>query len=270
MTHTSRDLFDLTGRVALITGSAGILGPEFAAALGAYGARVAMTDRDEEACHRAAQAVREETGAEVLPLKLDVADEAAVARVVAEVHQAFGEIGILINAAASKSPGYFRPLVDYDRSDWEHVLAANLTGMFLVTKHVVPHLIAKKRGTIINIASMYGVVGPDPSLYVGSWYLDQEINTPPIYAATKAGVLGFTRHLATTLAVHGIRANAVSPGGVESGQNETFLSRYAERSPIGRMARREELRGPIVFLASDASSYMTGHNLVVDGGWTIR
>ncbi len=270
MAETRRDLFDLTGRVALITGSAGILGPQFAAGLGAHGARLAMTDRDGEACRRAAQAVREETGAEVLALPLDVADEAAVARVVAEVLGVLGEIGILINAAASKSPGYFRPLPEYDRGDWEQVMAANLTGMFLVTKHVVPHMIERKWGSVINIASMYGVVGPDPSLYIGSWYLDQEINTPPIYAATKAGVIGFTRYLATTLAVHGIRANTVSPGGVESGQNPTFLERYAERSPIGRMARREELRGPIIFLASDASSYVTGHNLIVDGGWTSR
>jgi NAD(P)-dependent dehydrogenase (short-subunit alcohol dehydrogenase family) len=266
----SQSLFDLTGRIALVTGGGGILGPEFAAALAGHGARVALTDRDGEACRRAAEAVVEETGAEVLPLELDVSDEAAVAGVVQEVNRAWGDIVILVNAAATKSPGYFRPLIEYDRSDWEHVMAANLTGMFLVTKHVVPQMMAARRGSIVNIASMYGVVGPDPGLYVGSWYLDQEINTPPIYAATKAGVIGFTRHLATTLAAHGIRANAISPGGVESGQNQTFLERYAERSPIGRMARREELRGPMVFLASDASSYMTGHNLVVDGGWTIR
>jgi NAD(P)-dependent dehydrogenase (short-subunit alcohol dehydrogenase family) len=265
-----RSLFDLSGRVALVTGASNILGPEFSAALAEFGARVAMMDVDGPACAAAAERIRLEFGAEVEAHVGDVTDETAVATVVARVAERWGGIDVLVNAAATKSPGYFRPFQEYARADWDRVLEVNLTGMFVVTRQVLAGMVARGRGSIINIASQYGVVGPDPSLYEGSWYLDQVINTPAVYSASKAGVIGFTRHLATTLAGQGVRANAITPGGVFSGQNETFVQRYAERCPMGRMARREELRGAALFLASDASSYVTGHNLVVDGGWTVK
>ena len=268
MTFSLRAQFDLTGRVALITGAANILGPEFAAALAEFGARLALADINAEACSRVAQEIGEAHGTKTLAIVTDVADEPAVAAMVEQVLSAFGCIDILINAAATKSPDYFRPLIGYRLEYWNQVMAVNLTGMFLCTKHVVPHFIDQKQGNIINIASIYGVVGPDPRIYEGSWYLDQQINTPPVYAASKGGVVNFTRYLATTLAMHNIRANCITPGGVFSGQNETFVERYSTRVPLGRMANRQELRGAILFLASDASSYVTGHNLVVDGGLT--
>jgi len=268
MTFSLRAQFDLTGRVALITGAANILGPEFAAALAEFGAHLALADINAEACTRVAQQVGETYGTKTLAIVTDVADKSSVIAMVEQMLSAFGRIDILINAAATKSPDYFRPLTEYNLEDWNQVMAVNLTGMFLCAKHVVPHFIDQKQGNIINIASIYGVVGPDPRIYEGSWYLGQRINTPPVYAASKGGVVNFTRYLATTLAPYNIRANCITPGGVFSGQNETFVERYSARVPLGRMANREELRGAVLFLASDASSYVTGHNLVVDGGWT--
>jgi NAD(P)-dependent dehydrogenase (short-subunit alcohol dehydrogenase family) len=265
-----QQLFDMSGRVAIVTGAGGILGPQFSAALAEFGARVALVDRSPEACQSAAAAIRSEFGTDTLALTADVSQETQIAAAVAAVMQAWGRVDVLVNAAASKSPGYFRPLAEYALEDWQQVMGVNLTGMFLATKHVVPHLIAQGKGSIVNIASIYGVVGPDPSLYEGSLYEGQPINTPPIYAASKGGVVNFTRYLATTLATHGIRANAISPGGVFSGQNDEFTRRYGERAPLGRMAKREEMKGALLYLASDASSYVTGHNLVVDGGWTAR
>jgi len=268
MTFSLRAQFDLIGRVALITGAANILGPEFAAALAEFGAQLTIVDINGEACAQVAQQIQKTYGTKVLAIHADVSDEQAVATMVERVLSAFERIDILINAAATKTPNYFKPLAEYNLEDWNQVMAVNLTGMFLCVKHVVPHFIGRKQGNIINIASIYGVVGPDPRIYEGSWYLDQQINTPPIYAASKGGIVSFTRYLATTLAPHNIRANCITPGGVFSGQNETFVERYSARVPLGRMARREELRGAVLFLSSDASSYVTGHNLVVDGGWT--
>jgi len=268
MTFSLRTQFDLTGRVALITGAANILGPEFAAALAEFGAQVALADINGEACVRVAQKVSETYGTKTLATTADVTDEQEVVAMVEKVLSTFGHLDILINAAATKTSNYFKALAEYSLADWERVMAVNLTSMFLCAKYCVSHFIDRKQGNIINISSIYGVVGPDSRIYEGSWYLNQQINTPPVYSASKGGVVSLTRYFATTLASHNIRANCITPGGVYSGQNEMFVDQYRARVPLGRMARREEMRGAMLFLASDASSYVTGQNLIVDGGWT--
>ena len=265
MTSNLRDQLSLEGRVALITGAGNILGPEFAAALAEFGADLALADVDEEGRESAAKSVRDSYGVRALAVAVDVADEASVNRMVEAVITEYGKIDVLICAAATKS-GSTKALHEYSLADWEHDLGVNLTGMFLSAKYVIPHFIEQKSGAIVNIASIYGIRGPDSRIYEGSLYMGKQISTPPTYAASKGGVLALTRYQATTLARHGIRANCVTPGGVFSGQNEAFVARYSDRVPMGRMANRAELRGPVAFLASDASSYVTGHNLVVDGG----
>lgn len=261
-------LFNLDGRVALVTGSTHIIGPQICDVLAEHGARVVVVDIDEEGAQRVSKDIEARHGASSLAVRADVADEADVRAAVRATLDEFGRVDVLVNGAAAKTPGYFASLDEYGYDDWKRVLDVNLGGAFLCAKHVAPAMRAQGGGSIINIASIYGVVGPRPSIYEGSEYESRAINTPPVYSASKAGLIGLTRWLATTLAPDGIRANAVTPGGVQSGQNETFVERYSLNAPLGRMARPQELRGAVLLLASDAASYVTGHNLVVDGGWT--
>lgn len=268
MSFRLADAFNLRGRVAVITGAANILGPEFAAGLAEYGATVILLDLAGERCAEVAAELASDYQVATEAHTIDVADEDAVSRVFTDIDDRHGRLDILVNAAATKTPNYYRALAEYELEDWNRVMAVNLTATFLCVKHAIAVFSRQRSGTIINVASQYGVVGPDPRIYEGSWYLDQRINTPAVYAASKGGVVNLTRYLATTLAPIGVRVNCLSPGGVSSGQNDEFIRRYSERVPLGRMARREELRGSMLFLASDASSYVNGHNLVVDGGWT--
>jgi len=187
-----------------------------------------------------------------------------VAHLVKQVSTAFGRIDILINNAAAQPPGFSTPLEDYSLDVWNRVIAVNLTAQFLMVQAVGPIMLERQKGSIINISSTYGVVGPNQHVYEGS-----QFNTPAVYSASKAGVLGLTRYLATYWAEKGIRVNSITPGGIFRGHTDPFLGNYCSRVPMARMGREDELCGAIVYLASDASSYVTGHNLVVDGGWTI-
>jgi NAD(P)-dependent dehydrogenase (short-subunit alcohol dehydrogenase family) len=148
-------------------------------------------------------------------------------------------------------------------------MAVNLDAMFLVAREVGSLMASRRRGSIIQTASIYGVVAPDPRIYEGSQYLGRAMSTPPAYSASKAAVIGLTRHLAAYWGPSNVRVNAITPGGVESGQNEAFKTRYSARVPLGRMAEADEMVGALIFLASDASSYVTGQNIVVDGGLTV-
>jgi NAD(P)-dependent dehydrogenase (short-subunit alcohol dehydrogenase family) len=256
------ELFDVRGRVAAITGGAGNLGSVFARVLAGAGAKIALLDVREDMLARAAGELRS-AGADVEPVICDVGDSAAVERAIAAVKKRFGRLDVLVNNAAGKSDHFFSDLEALPIEDWESVLRTNLTGPFMVTKAAIPLLRASGHGSIVNIASIYGVVSPDPRVYEGT-----TIQTPPVYPASKGGLLALTRYTAIYHAKDGIRCNAITPGGVEAGQAKSFIDRYRARVPLGRMARADELAGALLYLASDASSYVTGHNLVVDGGWT--
>jgi NAD(P)-dependent dehydrogenase (short-subunit alcohol dehydrogenase family) len=184
----------------------------------------------------------------------------------------FGAVHVLHNNAATKTDdldAFFAPFETYGLAQWRKVMSVNLDGMFLVAQAVGRRMIEQGTGgSVICTASVYGMVAPDPRIYEGSNYMGLAINTPAVYSASKAGVIGLARHLAAHWAPHKIRVNVLTPGGVESGQNDAFLRRYADRVPLGRMGRAGELEGALLYLASDASSYMTGQNLVVDGGLT--
>jgi NAD(P)-dependent dehydrogenase (short-subunit alcohol dehydrogenase family) len=256
------DLFDLTGRVAAITGGAGNLGTVYACVLAGAGAAVALVDLDEDALAQKATALRD-VGARVETFRCDVGDATGVTATFDRIAERFGRLDVLVNNAAAKSPHFFADLEALPIEDWRMVLEANLTGPFLCTKAAIPLLRASKHGSIINIASIYGIVSPDPRIYRGS-----SIETPPVYAASKGGVIALTRYVAVYHARDGIRCNTLTPGGVEAGQEATFVAQYSARTPLGRMASAGEMAGAVLYLASDASSYVTGHNLVVDGGWT--
>ena len=269
------NLFDLQGKVAIVTGGAGILGKGFSKVLAAYGANVAVVDVNGAAAVAQADVLKEECpGQDFLAISCDVSNPDNVAAMVGQVVERFGGIDILHNNAASKTAdldAFFAPFEDYSLAQWREVMSVNLDGMFLVIQAAGRQMVAQGRGgSIIQTASVYGVVGADQSIYEGSRYLDHQINTPAVYSASKSGVIGLTRHLASYWGSNGIRVNTLSPGGVESGQNDQFLQRYGARVPLGRMARIDEMQAALLFLASDASSYVTGQNIVVDGGLTCR
>lgn len=257
----------LDGQVAVVTGGAGILGRVFCRALADAGARVAVLDLFAEA----AQSAAGEIGESAAGFACDVADPASVEAAIAAVMARFGRIDVLVNNAATKTGdirAFFEPFETYSLDTWREVMGVNIDGMFLMAQAVGREMLKAGSGRIIQTASIYGLVGPDSRIYDGSEYLGGPINTPAVYSASKAAVVGLTRWLATHWADKGIRVNCLVPGGVSSGQNGVFDQRYSERVPMGRMARAEEMAGPMLFLASPASSYVTGQVLAVDGGWT--
>jgi NAD(P)-dependent dehydrogenase (short-subunit alcohol dehydrogenase family) len=261
------DRFRLDGKVALLTGGCGILGRRFAHGLAAAGAHVVVVDVDEAAV----QGLAAELPTLSIGLACDVTDAAAVERCVQTAMDRFGRIDVLHNNAASKSRdqgAFFAPFEEYSLATWREVMAVNIDGMFLVAQAAGKRMAAAGRGSIIQTSSIYGLVGPDNRIYEGSHYLGGPINTPAVYAASKAAVIGLTRWLATYWAERGVRANCLVPGGVSSGQNSTFSERYSQRVPMGRMAEADELVPALLYLASDASSYVNGQVLAVDGGWT--
>ena len=247
----------------MITGGSGVLGTVFARALADQGAQIVIADIDEGRSIACAAEIAKSSGRRCLGISLDVSDQVVVEGAIRLVEDTFGRIDILINNAAAQPPGMFARLEDYSVDVWNKVMAVNLTGQFLMARSVAPIMLRQKRGSIINISSIYGVVGPNQHIYEGS-----KFNTPPSYSASKAGVLGLTRYLATYWADRGIRVNSITPGGVFREHKDPFLANYCAHVPMGRMAEQNELCGAVIYLACNASSYVTGHNLIVDGGWT--
>ena len=270
-----QEKFDLGGRVALVTGGAGLLGAEFCRTLAEGGASVAVVDLNTAAAKKIAAALCEQ-GYQAAGYGTDITNPDSVQALVALVVNDLGRLDVLVNsaaldpkfdAAASEkgiAPGNFE---DYPLEQWNAALNVNLTGLFLITQASVrPMLQQGRKGSIINICSTYGLNGPDQRIYVKD---GQRVAFKPVYyTVTKAGVLGFTRYLAAYYAGTEIRVNALTPGGVFNNHEEYFVHNYSAKTILGRMARKDEMNGALLFLASDASSYMTGSNVVVDGGWT--
>ena len=262
------DLFSLSGKVALVTGGAGILGQHFCLALAGRGAAVAVVDLAEDRAEAVAAEIRA-AGGRAVGLACDVTDPVAVEGVVRRVVDEFDRIDILLNNAVTKGRNlddFFTAYEAFTLEVWREIMAVNIDGMFLVSQAVGRRMVEQKSGSVIQSSSIYGILGVDKRIYEGSNYLGRQINTPAVYAASKAAVVGLTRYLAAYWADAGIRVNTVTFGGIESGQNETFKQRYGARVPLGRMGQPDELIGAILYLASDASSYVTGQNLVIDGG----
>ncbi len=267
------DAFGLSSRAVVITGACGILGRVFAATFARAGGRVAMLDLAAAGPAAAAEAVSRETGAAVLGVPCNVASPESVTDAFAAVRERLGGVDVLLNNAASKSSNlraFFEPAETFSPETWREVMAVNMDGLFLVAQAAGRDMLERGRGgSIVQVSSVYGTVAPDPSIYEGSHYLGGPINTPPVYSASKAGVVGLTRYLAACWGPRGIRVNCISPGGVFSGQNDVFRGKYERKVPLGRMADSQEVANAALFLASPAASYITGHNLMVDGGMSI-
>jgi NAD(P)-dependent dehydrogenase (short-subunit alcohol dehydrogenase family) len=266
-----RRLFDLSGRVAVVTGGIGILGRHFCAGLADHGARVAVIDLDDRKCEEFASELTQTYGTDCLGLGCDITDPAQVKVMADQVQSELGPITILHNNAATKGRDLdrcFESAETYSLDTWREIMAVDLDGVFIVAQEIGSRMAQKGRGSIVQMGSVYGVVGPDQRIYEGSKYLGRAINCPPVYSAAKAGIIGLTRYFSAYWGHRGVRVNALTPGGVSSGQNETFDRRYSARVPMNRMANADELVGALVFLASDASSYVTGQTIIVDGGLT--
>ena len=270
-----QEKFNLTGRVAIVTGGVGLLGKEFCKTLAEAGAAVAVIDLNADATKKVADELSTD-GYRAIGIATDITKPDSVNAMVASVLSTFGRLDILVNSAALDpkfdpdaaakgiAPGAFE---DYPLEMWNAALNVNLTGIFLVTQACVKQMIAQgKKGSIINICSTYGLNGPDQRIYIKDG--KRVAYKPVYYTTTKAGVMGFTKYLAAYYAGTEIRVNALTPGGVFNNHEEYFVTNYSAKTILGRMARKDEMNGALLFLASDASSYMTGGNLVVDGGWT--
>lgn len=265
-----RGLFDLRGKVAIVTGGAGLLGRQFCSGLAESGATVAVVDVLGDKAEELAQILRHRYQVGAVGISCDVSDPQSTRAMVSRVVSEYGQIDILHNNAAGKSDdldSFFAPFEDYSLEQWRRIMAVNLDGMFLVAQAVGKEMVARgKGGSIIQTASIYGIMAPDQRIYEGSFYLGRKINTPAVYSASKAAVVGLTKYLATYWADKGIRVNSLTPGGTESGQNTEFIRRYSSRVPLNRMAKVTEMVGALLYLASEASSYVTGQNLIIDGG----
>lgn len=269
--YNYRGMFDLSGKTAVITGAAGILGRQFCIGFLQLGANVVAADLRTEPLQQLVQELSSEYGARASGFVADVADPQSVNAMTNAAIERFGRIDILLNNAGAKSKdltAFFQNFENYSLEIWREIAAVNLDGAFLVAQAVGRHMVQQGGGTIIQTASIYGLVASDNRIYDGSLYMGVQINNPAIYSASKAGLVGFTKWLAAYWAEKGIRVNALAPGGVFSGQNDTFVEKYSARIPMGRMAHLHEMVGTAIYLASDASSYVTGQCIAVDGGLT--
>ena len=263
------EMFDLSGRIAIVSGAGGQLGGEYIRVLLNAGARVVAADVKDFSL-----SVDDDLNDRLMQLPMDITSRSDMEKVLETVRSQWGVPSILVNNAAIDAPPgageqETGPFEDYPESSWDQMMDVNLKGMFLSCQVFGDKMAKGNGGSIINIASIYGILSPDQRIYE---YREEKTGKPfykPItYCVAKSGVLNMTRYLATYWAKQNVRVNSLTLGGVFNNQDEDFLSGYNSKVPLGRMARADEYNGAIVFMASDASSYMTGSNMVIDGGFS--
>lgn len=260
-----KKLFDVSDKVVILTGASGLLGTEFAKGLSEAGASVVLVDKNYSRCKELAAVLRKEYGVKTLPLKVDVTNKESVRKMVRKTLRRFSKIDALVNNAAFQESKKDRltSLEKFPLKSWNRAISVNMTGVLFCCQEVGKIMKKQNCGTIVNIGSIYGLVAADQRIYGKSG-----VNSSVVYASTKASLVNFTRYLASYWHNTGIRVNTLSLGGVQNNQDQDFIKNYSHKTMLGRMARKEEYTGALLFLISDASSYMTGSNLIVDGGWT--
>ena len=251
-----KGLFSCEDKVALVTGGAGLLGREIVQGLEEFGAHVYAADVDREK----AEPLLSEN---VQYLDFDISSEESVKDGISAVIDAKGKLDILVNCAYPRTDDWGAMFENIKLESWKKNLDTNLGGLFICCRAAAEQMKKQGGGSLINLASIYGVSAPDFSVYKGT-----EMTMPAAYAAIKGGVIALTRYIATYYGAHNVRANSVSPGGILDRQPRPFVDRYSEKTPLGRMGKAQEVVGAVIYLASDASSYVTGENIMVDGGWT--
>lgn len=263
----------LEGKTALVTGGGGLLGQVFCESLANSGAQVIVADIDGAAAEKVAHEVNKQYPGKANSIQCDVSDPKSVGAMVKDIEATETQVDVLINNAATKTNNlddFFEPFETFTLKTWQEVNSINLDGMFLVAQAIGNHMIKNgTKGSIVQISSIYGVTAPDQRIYEGSEFNGRPINTPAVYSVSKAGVIALSTYLAAYWGSKGIRVNTISPGGMFSGQNAQFVTRYSDKVPMKRMGDPKELEGALLLLASDASSYITGQNFLIDGGLTI-
>jgi len=251
-----KDLLNLKGKVALVTGGAGLYGRCIVEGLAEADATVIIASRNLDNCKKVAAELQEK-GRDVHALQVDQADHQSVMNLKSEIEKRFSGLDVFVNNAVA------RPMKRYDDplAAFAESMRINATGMFDITREMADLIAKRGGGSIVNISSMFGMFAPDFSNYEGT-----DMDAPPDYSFHKGGMLGLTRYLARKLVPKKIRVNCISPGGLFAGEPEPFLGRYVSKTPLGRMARHDDIKGVVVFLASTASSYITGENILMDGG----
>lgn len=263
-------IFSLDNKVAVVTGALGLIGKNHCNALSEAGANIVVCDLNENECNKFARSLKHKS----IGIGADITDKDSIKMANDHILKEFGRLDILVNNAAindmfenPQAAAKQSMFENYPLDMWQRSFDVNVTGMFLCSQIFGSVMAEKEYGSIINIASTYGIVAPDQSLYKkrdGT----QTFFKSPAYPVTKGAVISFTKFLASYWGSKGVRVNTLTPGGVENNQEEFFINNYSNKTPLGRMAQPTDFKGALIFLASDASNYMTGANLVVDGGWT--
>ena len=263
-----KKLFDISGKVIILTGAAGFLGTQHAEGLSQAGAYVILADTNFKRCKELELKFKKKYNVSPLAIKLDVTSKKSIKDMISNTLKKYSKIDVLINNAAFQGTVGKQRVIDLTEmplSIWNKGINVNLTGVFLVSQLVGKVFLKQKNGVVVNISSTYGMVAADQRIYGKSGQ-----NSMAFYAATKSALLNLTRYFASYWNRTGIRVNSLSPGGVErvEVQGKSFIKNYSYKTMLGRMARKDEYTGALIFLCSDSSSYMTGSNLVIDGGWT--
>jgi len=276
-----KDMFDLEKKVSLVFGGTGYLGKEFCKALLEHGSKVYSCDKEINKSDEKLKSLKKKYKDKFSVMKVDASNKKELLDLKKNIIKNEKKIDVIVNTITMKGKDFYLPFEDVSLEGWNIGILGNLTIPFLVIQTFVPVMKKNKRGAIINIASHYGLVGNDQRIYKGAnlnqvyvkdtkKHSKSQIYSHGVYNAAKGGLINFTRYLAAYYGKYNIRINCISPGGIyNKNENKEFLKKYSEKVPLGRKANPDEINGAVIFLASDASSYVTGHNLVVDGGYTI-
>lgn len=256
-------LFNLKGKNAVVTGGAGYLGTAISEALAEAGANVYIVSRNEDRCKEVAKDLQRKSIGSLAGKFIDINNQYSINECFKEIYKGTNSLDILVNNATFGSQGEIETMSE---EDWKKGIEGTINGVFRCTKGILPFMINQKSGVIINISSMYGVVAPNPEIYGDSGF-----NNPPNYGSGKAAIIQFTKYLASHYGKKGIRANVISPGpfpNLEVQKNHKFIEQLKNKNPLGRIGKPDDLKGITLFLASQASEYVTGQNICIDGGWT--
>ncbi len=262
---TIKNIHNLSGKVVFLTGAAGLLGTQYANALSQCGANVVLLDINYKQCKKLEKELKEKFEVEPISIKMDISKKQSIDNAIKKTMKKFSKIDVLVNNAVFPETEKERSIKfeNFPLELWNKIFAVNVSGVFLCNQKIGTIMVNQKKGSIINISSMYGLIAADQRIYG-----DSGLNSTAAYAVTKSSMFNFSRYLASYWRTTGVRVNTLTLGGVENKQNAQFIKKYSSKTMIGRMAKKDEYVGALLFLASDASSYMTGSNLVIDGGWT--